>query len=426
MAAGAVLSTEPLNAVHDCREPLAVRQRRPGRDEPPADDLAVPESYRGQLSDPPPLRSRESARWPHRLHRPQDAIPRVEQGQAAVAIQRRQLWDQQGRPRPRCRRVHETPPCAGRSHSSAMRPTVNQVSAAVGSGQAATLAEGGPRGHVSWGEEDPTASHTSIGHHRPRGLHPPWPHRGRARVHSPRRSPSAHHRIHREGADRWGLQPSVLNPTPTPPLPPPSPPPSILLPAQGMTKVSSTSWCGGGSANSRWLSSRSPPALLPTNKPRTRRTQCSRWRNGGHAWWSATGSGRPCPASLSRAAPGQRRPSKRAVSATCCLHPAGRPPPCGGLKVRQSRRRTETEMSKRRSTHDVIVVGARCAVGRRATAMLLARQGDDVVVLDSEPPSQRHPVAWSRATRPPRSSASLSSSPAGARPCSTSSPTRCR
>ena len=37
-------------------------------------------------------------------------------------------------------------------------------------------------------------------------------------------------------------------------------------------------------------------------------------------------------------------------------------------------------MSKRRSTHDVIVVGARCAGA--ATAMLLARQGHDVVVVD--------------------------------------------
>jgi 2-polyprenyl-6-methoxyphenol hydroxylase-like FAD-dependent oxidoreductase len=37
-------------------------------------------------------------------------------------------------------------------------------------------------------------------------------------------------------------------------------------------------------------------------------------------------------------------------------------------------------MSKRRSSHDVIVVGARCAGA--ATAMLLARYGHDVVVVD--------------------------------------------
>jgi 2-polyprenyl-6-methoxyphenol hydroxylase-like FAD-dependent oxidoreductase len=37
-------------------------------------------------------------------------------------------------------------------------------------------------------------------------------------------------------------------------------------------------------------------------------------------------------------------------------------------------------MSTRRSTHDVVVVGARCAGA--ATAMLLARHGHDVVVVD--------------------------------------------
>ena len=41
-------------------------------------------------------------------------------------------------------------------------------------------------------------------------------------------------------------------------------------------------------------------------------------------------------------------------------------------------------MSKRRSTHDVIVVGARCAGA--ATAMLLAGQGHDVVVVDRSRP----------------------------------------
>jgi flavin-dependent dehydrogenase len=37
-------------------------------------------------------------------------------------------------------------------------------------------------------------------------------------------------------------------------------------------------------------------------------------------------------------------------------------------------------MRQRGSTHDVVVVGARCAGS--ATAMLLARQGYDVVVID--------------------------------------------
>jgi 2-polyprenyl-6-methoxyphenol hydroxylase-like FAD-dependent oxidoreductase len=45
-----------------------------------------------------------------------------------------------------------------------------------------------------------------------------------------------------------------------------------------------------------------------------------------------------------------------------------------------STRRMETGMTKRRSCHDVIVVGARCAGA--ATAMLLARHGHDVVVVD--------------------------------------------
>ena len=53
-------------------------------------------------------------------------------------------------------------------------------------------------------------------------------------------------------------------------------------------------------------------------------------------------------------------------------------------------------MSKRRSTHDVIVVGARCAGA--ATAMLLARQGHDVVVVDRSRPRSdtlsTHGIYW--------------------------------